>query len=368
MSWAVILFLLASGCSRPPSDAALFRESVTAGKAANEDVRWYIFTEIAEAQMERAYYTDALGTIALVDKYPDQLYVRIATVRANSGDVVGAKSMAAAWDPDLKLRAYKEIALVQAGAGDIRGALETSRDIPDKSIVLDAIASRQLESGDLEGALATAAAMKREWKDETLFAVAQKFRERGDERRAHAIERRISNLNAARSGGFVQDAGGASTTQAPRPTDACLSAWDDAKAGNYAEANEKVRVGHCDCRTVAGIHVEEHDPDGADRAIRACPSTADMSAGMAGLATRYASRGEIAEALRFADSVRVAGDPWEEGYLAPTLRDIGLAWGKKGNPRSALRWARSRPNGFERAMALLGVAESISPAKNSSPK
>lgn len=83
---------------------------------------------------------------------------------------------------------------------------------------------------------------------------------------------------------------------------------------------------------------------------------------MAELSKKFAASGDVSTALRFADAVRVPG-AYEngEGYLAPALRDIAHAWVKRDGADAALKWARSRPTGCERALALLGIAESIAP-------
>src|SRR6202030_3446008 len=111
--------------------------------------------------------------------------------------------------------------------------------------------------------------------------------------------------------------------------------------GRFAEAYKTLESTTCNCRTIADIHEEAQDAAGAERAMLSCPNPADVSAGMAELAKRSAARGDIQEALKFADSVHVTGARFEEGYLAPALRDIGRAWSKKDR-NNALEWARSR--------------------------
>lgn len=335
------------------SDEEVFQESVIAGKAAEQRVQWYIFTEIAQAQAEHGYYGQALETSGLVDRYSDQLFIKLVSIRATKGDIAGARSMAAGSTVKLKLRADEAIATIQARTGDLDGARETSRDLPDKSPVLEAIGMRQIESGDLEGALKTTAEMKRGSSDGVLFGIVGELEKRGDHRRAQEVAQRITDPDMAQSAEAVG-------AKAPaRPMNACESASNDAKSGRFAEAYKTLESTNCNCRTIAYIHEEAQDAAGAERAMRSCPNPADVSAGMAELAKRSAARGDIQEALKFADSVHVTGARFEEGHLAPALRDIGRAWGKKdGN--NALEWARSRPEGYQRAMALLGVAESIS--------
>lgn len=246
----------------------------------------------------------------------------------------------------------KSSSTVQASSGDFEGARETSRALPDKSSVLEAIGIRQVDQGDLEDALRTAAQMKRSWSDGVLFGVATKLRERGDRQGAHKIPLLIADPD------MVQTLEEARTDVSNAPTTLCDEAWEDAKAARYSEAYQKIPAAKCNCRLAASILQEAGDPEGAFQAMHACPSLADVSSGMAELATRSAKMGRIPDAPRFAESVHVSGASFEEGYLAPALREISREWAKSGDLASVLKWARSRPTAYERAMALLGAAES----------
>jgi hypothetical protein len=190
-----------------------------------------------------------------------------------------------------------------------------------------------------------------EWSDPVLFAVAEKLQELGNRRRAHEIALRITDPDMAQNADSERIQGLA------RPKDACEAASNDAKSGKYADGYNVHRTAKCDCRDLAYIYQAAGDPTSAATAMRSCPNLADVSAGMAGLAKIAAQRGNVSEALSFADLVHVSGASFEEGYLAPALRDIGRAWGSSAD---ALNWARSRPTGYQRAMALLGLAESVS--------
>jgi hypothetical protein len=90
--------------------------------------------------------------------------------------------------------------------------------------------------------------------------------------------------------------------------------------------------------------------------VQSCTYSPNVSSGMAELATRAASKGDIEAALRFASAVHVSGADYEEGYLAPVLRDIARSWASR-DQLAAFKWAKSRPRGCQRAMALLGSAE-----------
>jgi tetratricopeptide (TPR) repeat protein len=355
---AIILGLTAT-YTRGSSDEDVFRESVMAGKAAEQRVQWYIFTEIAQAQAEHGRYVEALETAGLVDRNADHLFIELVSIRAKKGDIAGAKNMAAASTAKLKLRAEEAIAIIQATTGDLNGARETSRDLADKSSVLEEIGMRQIRTGDLEGALKTADELEPGVNhDALLFLVAQELDKRGDHRRALEIARRITTPDIEQTMPGMD----ARPARPMGPMGPCELASYDAKSGRFAEAYKRLEGTNCNCRSVAYIHEEARDAVGAERAMRSCPNPTDVSAGMAELAKRSAARGEVQDALKFADAARVTGAKFEEEYLAPALRDVGRAWAKEGDLTSALEWARSRPDGYQRAMGLLGVAESISPS------
>lgn len=347
---------LASGCGGQKSghDQArqLFREAAAAAKSAEPDDRWYIFGEIAQAQAGRGYYSDATETAKLVDRSPDQLFVSLVTIQAKNGDVVGAKK-AAAVEGSLRSRAEQAIAIAQAESGDFAGALETSRTLADKTSVIDAIGAQQVKQGDLDGALKTASEMRKGWGDELLFAVAQELLARGEEQKAREVALRITDPDMA------QSADKAPATSSAAQVTGCDAAWNDVKARHSADAYRDIESGDCDCKIMSYVHLLAGDPDGASRAMRSCPTLAEISMGMAELAKQAADRGDISRALKFADSVHVSGATYEEGYLAPALREIAREWGKTGDFVALLKWSRSRPDGYQRAMALLGTAESL---------
>ena len=222
---------------------------------------------------------------------------------------------------------------------------------------MEAVGLSQVDKGDLEGALRTAAEMEPGWSDGVLFGIAQEFRQLGDARRAHKIAKRITDPDMARV------AEGKDTESPGPPRDACAEAWDAAKSGNAGAAYDKLAGKKCSCTAVANIYDQLGDAPKAERALRSCPNPADTSYGMAELAKKAAGRGNITVALQLASSVHVTGAYFEEGYLAPVYRDIAHAWVASGSPTPVLRWARSLPNGYERALALLGVAESVRPTR-----
>src|SRR5437667_9845612 len=81
----------------PDTAKELFREAVTAERsAADAQHQWHIFSEIAQAQAAHGYYDDATETSKLVNRYPDQLFVKLVKIRDKNGDTDGTKKAAAA--------------------------------------------------------------------------------------------------------------------------------------------------------------------------------------------------------------------------------------------------------------------------------
>ncbi len=147
--------IVCGGCALHASDRELFQQAVGAGKAADADTRWYIFSEIAKAQAKHGYYDDAMQSLNLTDKYPDQLFIELVSIRAKNGDVSGAKAMAEAVTSEVRWRATEAIAVAQAESGNVSDARETLAPLPPRfqQSPLEAIGTYQAEAGDLESAL-----------------------------------------------------------------------------------------------------------------------------------------------------------------------------------------------------------------------
>ena len=344
-----LLFMI-TGCTRKLSDREIFHRAAVAGKSANPEMRWYILAEIAKAEAEHGYYDEALHGWDLSDKLPDQLYADIVAIRARTGDVAGAKKLASgAADDNAKQLSLYAIALVQAEGGDTVGASENIRSLLPKyqEKVLEAVATQQANSGDLDSALKTASEMGPAWRDGILFTIANSLAARGNKARAREVAMRMADRNWARSVG------------AP-PPDSCGLATQESDSGDFIEDLKRLDGANCDCKTVAYVHEKCGDLVGAERAIRTCPNPMDVSTGMAELAMRTAAKGNIEAALKLADTTHVTGAEFEEHYLGLALRAIASNWAHKDRT-AALRWAEERPDGDQRAMALLGVAEAIKP-------
>ena len=334
----------------------MFRKAVDATRPASSDDRWYALTEIAKAQAKRGYYDDALNTLKRTRQFPAQNFADIIEIRAKNGDVAGANSMIGrAPNAEAKWWALRNLGLVQAESGDIENARNTVLPAPPifQQVVLRTIGFRQVQSGDLEAALRTVDEMERGEGDGILVDVAAAFSKRGDEDRARSTLSRITDPNVIRE--LNQPAKPPSSEQ---EQNACNIAWQEAQSGRYASALREIEASNCDCVVVAFVREQSGDLESAARAVLSCSNSANVSSGMAELATRAASKGDIQAALRFASSIHVSGADYEEGYLAPVQRDIARSWASK-DQRGALKWAKSRPRGYQRAMALLGLAEGL---------
>lgn len=358
------LFLLAAmTMAAQVTGREVFKQAVAATQYVSKKdkldastTRWYIINEVALAQAKRGYYDDALDTMRRTDQFQALLFADILEIRARSGDIPGAINMVAtALDDDRKWRSLEAIALVLLERGDTKGARETVGGVPPifRQRVLRTIAFGQVKSGDLEGALRTWEEMEAGEGDGVLWEVAGELRRRGESERAESLLARIDPTSLAE---LRREA--AATVDVP--TKPCEVAWEEARKGKSDDALRRLNQNSCDCLTAYYVLEQSGRFEDASAALRRCATdpmySQNVSPGMAELASLAAARGDTRLALKFADAVHVTGEEYEEGYLAPALRDIGRSWAMK-DPQAALRWAKSRRKGELRAMALLGVAE-----------
>ncbi|HET6931165.1 MAG TPA: hypothetical protein VFI45_12655 [Candidatus Acidoferrum sp.] len=348
-----------SGQSLP--DKQLFQESFAAAKTADSESQSYIFGEIAIAETARGYYGEASDAARLAQQNRDLMFTTLAAARAKRGDISGAKELAAsAENQQLRWQAEQAIAFEQVNSGDLSGASETARHLPSplKQNVLQWVGNEQAGKGELEAALRTATEMQSGWSDEVYYTLAVKLRAQGNKQKAHELAGRILDEDMRRAAEV--DSIKPPAVEAPR---ACDLAVQHAKRGQLEKAYKLLQTEHCDCAFVVRVYAESRDVPGAEKAASKCsPNPSDVSNAMAGLSMKFAASGDISAALRFADAVGVPGAYQNgEGYLAPALREVAHAWAKRDGAEAVLGWARSRPTGYERAMALLGIAESIAP-------
>jgi hypothetical protein len=99
------------------------------------------------------------------------------------------------------------------------------------------------------------------------------------------------------------------------------------------------------------------DIPGAEQQLLGHPDVAGL--GVREIISLATKRGDIDNALRFADLATRLNYNDRLGWRPMSARAIGYAWAKKDKPSTVVRWAHSRPTRYEQAMALLGVAEAM---------
>ena len=367
----------------PVSAQELLREAVRAGRSTLGRSAEPLL-EIFNQQAAQGYYDDAMSTARLwAADAPSQygLAVDVVRIRAENGDIRGARKMAARFDgAPTGIWAVEAIAAVQARRGDLRGALETSASVPASGQsggcaatvraggikvehplpgavqAIEEFGLRQLQSGDLEGALNTAEAARPCSTPDLLSRIADAFFEQGKLKQARDLASYVANQKvAAEFLGMLDQRERTARVSIVEPSP-CDVARYDAQLGKFADAYRAIEDTTCWISDVA-IKQYPSDPVAAENALLKSSNREDMTFGMAGFATAAARKGDVEGALRFLTAAQVAGAP---DWIRPTVvRDVAWAWTIKEGPRSALRWARSRPTGSERASALLGVAQAL---------
>jgi len=338
--------------------------------------------EIFNQQATQGYYDDAMATARLWGAdAPSQhrLVVNLMWIRAENGDIQGARNMAASLTaPQTKAWAIDAIAEVQAHRGDLRGALETSALLPGQSPgchvtvtvagieikdplpgavrAIEAYAVHQLNSYDIEGAITTAAEVRPCSTPDLLTRLAYAFFEQG--RKVRNMVSPIANRKVAAEFLAMVDERGRAQGVKVYELNPCDTARFEAQIGRFADAYHA--IDHTTC-LVSDVAVKQYptDPTAAEKALRRSTNRDDLALGMAGFSRAAAKKGDVAGALRFLTAAEVAGADADAWPKTDVVRDVAWVWTIKEGPRPALRWARSRPAGSERASALLGVAQAL---------
>jgi tetratricopeptide (TPR) repeat protein len=368
----------------PVSAQEILREAVRAGESTLARSAEPLL-EIFNQQASQGYYADAMATAHLWDADVPSRYglvVDVIRTRAENGDVQGARKMAAKFDgAPTGIWATEAIASVQARRGDLRGALETSallpstgqargcpatvrvggieveHPLPGAVRAIEEFGAQQLKSGDLDGALNTAEQVRPCSTPALLSRIADTYFEQGKLRQAREMASQIANRKVAAEflGMLDQRERVAARFSVVEPSP-CDVARYDAQLGKFAEAYRLLEGTKC---LVSDVAVKQYpsDPAAAEKALRTSSNREDLALGMAGFARAAARKGDVADALRLLTAAQVAGaSDWPQTAV---VRDVAWVWTLKEGPKSALRWARSRPTGSERASALLGVAQAL---------
>jgi hypothetical protein len=328
--------------------------------------------QIFEQQAAQGYYDDAATTGLLFKRVEDVQWstVELAKIRAENGDIRGAKAMIARFaGSNLGDRATQAIAEVQAGKGDVRGALETSSSLSDSDNVLLVFARRQITNGDFDGALKTAEAMKTKSSDQVFYEVGDSLRVRGEQKRVRELASHISARKLAAL--FVELARFTMQPVEIRTIQAtpCDVAYFAATGGKFAEADAVIEQNTCSNVSFVAIRQYSIDPTGAERLLRSKAGPQELAYGLDQLGVAAAKKGNIPEALRFLDNLQSLS-PKNTGNVVLTearttdlVHEIARAWTIKDGPKAALQWVRSRPNTGQLTWGLIGMAEALGHAR-----
>jgi len=355
------------------TDQAVLREAVAEWHRAGEPGDGPNY-QIFEQQAAQGLYDDAAATSHLFKRPDDKQWsvVELAKIRAENGDIPGAKRMVARFvGSDLGNRALKTIAQIQADRGDLPGALETSPTPSDSNDVLLVFARRQITNADLAGALETAERTDSKAAGEVFYEVGDALRQRGEQNRLSEL---ASHMNSPEMAALFRKLAHFSLTYKPEirtiQPDPCSAAYHDAAIGDFAAADSVIEQKNCSYTYFIAVQQYAVDPAGAERMLRTHADPQDLAFGLDQLAIAAAKQGNIPEALRFLNDLQspaVVGDQKNE-ILARARGDeavhaIARCWTIKDGPKAVLKWAHSRPATEERTWALIGVAEALGHAR-----
>jgi len=334
-------------------------------------------SQILEQQAAQGYYDDAISTARLWKPDSEQhwLFVEVTKIRAENGDIVGAKNMIQqlatldaknlAHGLDVRRDASRRIAWVQVDRGDLQGALETAAGQWFSSEIVEEAGRRQIAQGDFDGALASAEDMNARSAANIFYEVGSALQERGDQRRVPELASHMSNRKLAAE--FVKLS---KWTLWPRDdvrivrrdTSPCGRALDAGTTRDFVEADRLLEQNGCTGTDVTWVAIQQYavDPAGAEWLLRRSPNAEDLRFGMVQLAIAVANRGDVNEALRMNG---VAEQAAGEDFVG-AVPEIARAWTIRDGPNTVLQWARARPNTGQRTWALIGMAEALGHGRN----
>jgi hypothetical protein len=387
---AVVLLLAKQFLVYRISDRALLREADRECRSIpqrSDSIVWDIFCQ----QATQGYYDDAFGTILQVfnpGSDAQHAFVALARMRAEQGDMEEAKRLVRLYmTRDSRVEALKALAVIQVQRGDIPGATRTAYLVPDprpvleavaiaraktgdlrgaretiapaghSDNVLDAIAEYQFQAGDSDGALKTAQEMSSDAMVSRLVEIADALRWRGKQASVRGLASRITNPKVARL--FLD----VFASTAPEnievfPPDICDQAMVLAERSDFAAAYSLMEKSKSDCYSSVAVRQYESDPAGAERALQHSSVRMHVCFGLAEFAKAAATHGKATEALRFIDTAQTrCGE--RDAYVLEAVRHVARQWTARSKPSEVLKWARSRPNPSQRALALLGIAEAM---------
>ena len=284
-----------------------FAEWQRAGGAGGEMSR-----EIFEQQATQGYYDDAAGT-GLLFQRPDGVrwsVVELARIRAENGDLLGAKAMMKRFaGSDLGAQITEAIALAHVSKGDLEGALEFTASGVDREEIFLAYARRQIWNGDFAGALETAARMKSP--DQVFDELGNELAGRGEQKRVHELATGMRDRTlAARFEKQVRvtlwPPTGVEVQQ--MDTSPCGIAAGYGLQGKFAEADALIEQNRCKGLSFVAIRQYAVDPAGAERLLRSSSTGDDFAFWARPVGCRGSEEGNSSEALRFLGDLQTLKD------------------------------------------------------------
>jgi hypothetical protein len=280
---ALVLWLPGPGHSI--TDRGVLREAVAEWQHAGEPGSGPN-DQIFEQQAAQGYYDDAAATSYLFKRPEDKQWavVELAKIRAENGDITGAKGMVAKYaGSDLGARALRTIAEIQAARGDLPGALKTSPTPGDSDDVMLVFARRQIAAAELAGALMTAEAMGSKAAGQVFYEVGGALRQRGEQNRLGELRSHMSSPEmAARFKKLARfaiwDKPEILKPEILQP-DPCSPAYHDAMIGDFAAADSVLEQNHCSYPYFIAVQQYAVDPAGAERRLRTHADPLDLSVG-----------------------------------------------------------------------------------------
>jgi hypothetical protein len=292
-------------------------------------------------------------------EHKDPTLVQIEEMRADGGDAPGAIAMASlASSAHAREQQLLFLAEILAQNGDVKAARQLLPQLPglDLTDVHEDIAVALARQGNFAAAWQEAADMPTGTSDFAFGRLAQEAESKGDERFA---QRAWGHVNKSFRRRYFSGVPAGEAT----PPDPCATAHRQVLAGHTSAAATDE---NCPCWMAAQAAVAPDKPALARQVMRTCDDSnpSDISDGNAHLAVAFAQRGDLPAARQFLEAARVPG-AYEngEGYIGPSGESVALAWGRHGDIQTALQWARSRPTGYERALAILGLASALAAAR-----
>lgn len=327
--------------------------------------------EIFEQQATQGYYGDAAAT-GLPFQRPDGVrwsVVELARIRAENGDLQGAKAMMKRFvGSDLGAQNAEAIALAQVSKGNLPGALEIATTGVDREEILLANARREIEKGHFAVALETAARMKSP--DQVFYELGNALAERGEQMRVRELASGMRDQKlAAEFAKRVRATLRPPTPELVRQATPCEIAADYGLQGRFAEADTLIEQNKCTYVSFVAIRQYVVDPGGAERLLRNSSNADDLLVGLDQLAVAAAKKGNITEALRFLGDLQNLKDRTArnsvlaEAEVTEAVQGIARHSTVGDGPKAVLKWTPSRPTAEQRIWALIGMAQALGHAR-----